>query len=196
MARNRSPPSTPVQEEPPGQGETEHGSDEEETDEKPMSAVKPTMGGLVKQSDGLNVTWTGGEPNRSWTSLVEPNPVTINPTQFRSTRIGTQTKSKCCRTLSTTAKLIRDGDLLTFQKKVLDHLEEHGMDLITFVPSPSGGNNMVSVVTDHGRFSPKQATDLKEDQKKKCDSCDHANMRDAKKFLLASIDPTQHRPHL
>ena len=152
------------------------------------SELTPIMGGVQTLSDTSQAIWTGGKPNRNWTALDEPVPRSINPTQFRPTSITSSTKSQYYRTTGLATKFTRDSDLLTFQKKILGHLEDYGMDTITYLPSPNDDSEMISVIPNHARYTLEQTTNLEKIQSTKYDTYDQANIRDAKKFLLNSID--------
>ena len=80
----------------PGQPDPEsrEEEDEEQTSGAAYTLKRPIMGGIQRQSEEESTPWTGGEPNAEWTGLVEPNPSSIIPTQFRPIKIGSSTKSK------------------------------------------------------------------------------------------------------
>lgn len=170
------------------EGETSPRASEEGEEPQFPSEMIPTMGGKQALSDSSQAIWTGGKPNRTWTALEDPVPSSINPTQFRPTSIGSSTKSQHYRTTGLPTKFSRDSDLLTFQKKVLNHLEDYGLDTITYLPSPTDDSQMISVVPNHARFTLKQTTQVEAVQFLMYDTYDWANIRDAKKFLLNSID--------
>ena len=147
----------------------------------------PIMGGIQKQSDGYWTAWTGGEPNAFWTALLKETPSSINPTQFRPTSIGSSSKARYYRTQGLDDKFTRKSALITFQRKVMEHLEEYGMDSISYLPSPVDSGKMISIISDHGRYTLKQAREAERAQMARYDTYDHNNMKDAKKFLMASI---------
>ena len=122
-----------------------------------------------------------------WTALLKETPSSINPTQFRPTSIGSSSKARYYRTQGLADKFTRKSDLITFQREVMEHLEENGMDSISYLPSPVDPDKMVSIVSDHGRYTLKQAREAEKAQMALYDTYDHNNMKDAKKFLLASI---------
>ena len=148
----------------------------------------PKMGGKHQQPDGKEVVWTGGVPKANWSGLKEPNPKSIHPTQYRPSSIGSSTKSQYYRTTGLTTKFTRKSDLLKFQTKVQEHLEEYGMDTIAYLPSPTDSTEMVSIISNHARYTLKEAKQQEKNQLTKYDLYDHANERDAKKFLMESID--------
>ena len=78
-----------------------------------VAPTAPKMGGVEKQSDDKWIVWTGGKPLADWSGLVEPNPPTTYPTQYRPESIGSSTKSQYYRTMGLTTKFSRKSDLLT-----------------------------------------------------------------------------------
>ena len=170
------------------QQDVDSGRDENTENESTMPDIPtPIMGGLQKQSDGYWTAWTGGKPNSLWTALLKETPSSINPTQFRPTSIGSSSKARYYRTQGLADRFTRKSDLFTFQREVMEHLEEYGMDSITYLPSPTDPDKMISIISDHGRYTLKQARELEKAQIALYDTYDHNNMKDAKKFLLASI---------
>ena len=151
--------------------------------------TKPKMGGVEKQSDSSFTAWTGGQPNPKWLGLKDPTPSTIMATQYRPTSIGSATKGQHYRTLGVEPKFTRKTDLLTFQKKFMDHLKQHGMDTITYLSDPGNVLQTVSVVNQHAQFTLKEAMKSELDnQAGEYDEYDKANSRDAKASLLKSLD--------
>ncbi len=170
---------------------TESEEQEEEKNEGDVNTPTiqaPTMGGLGRQSDGTQIAWTGGEPKSGWTGLVDPMPPSVKPTQYRPTSIGSSTKSQYYRTAGLSAKFSRKSDLQTFQKEVFAHLKKYGMDSITYLPSPTNDGIMITVVSDHARYTLDEATELEEDRKELYDFYDYGNISDAREFLLDSVD--------
>ena len=96
--------------------------------------TKPKFGGLEQVSIDTWVPWTGGKPKADWTELEDINPGMIDPNQYWSTSISSQTKSKHYRTLGLTDKLSKSSNLQLFQKDLMEHMIEHGLDTITYAP--------------------------------------------------------------
>ena len=95
MATTDSPPETPE-----SQQRSQQGQDVDETLEPEQLPtriggafvpVKPMMGGLEEQQEDSWVAWMGGKPKANWTGLVDPDPDTINPPQFRPIAIESST---------------------------------------------------------------------------------------------------------
>lgn len=148
----------------------------------------PTMGGLKQTGEDDYVPWTGGEPSPTWDHLDNSDPTNIQPSQYRPTRVGNAAKSQYYRTTGLEVKCTRTSDILSLQKKVMDHLVTHGMDTITYLPDPHDATSMVSVITEHAKFTTEVADTCEAPQMKKYDEYDHENVRDAKKFLINSLD--------
>lgn len=64
------------------------------------------------------------------------------------------------RTMGITPKFARNSDLLTFQKMVMDHLTQHGMDTITYLVDPVDKSNTVTIVSKHAQFTLKTVSKL------------------------------------
>jgi transposase InsO family protein len=147
------------------------------------------MGGLEQIGSDTHAPWTGGPPNPTWTGLNNPKPTSVEPTQYRPTGIGSAAKSQKYRISGLDTKFAVDDDLMTFQKDILDHMIQHGMDTITYLGDPQEPGKMVSVVTDHSKFNFDSIELLELAQKNNYDKYDKSNVRDAKKFLLSSVNP-------
>ena len=141
----------------------------------PFVPPKPTMGGLKKISDDDWIVWVGGKPSISWVTLAKPNPAAIEATQYRPLSISSSAKAAHYRTTGLKEKFNRNTSILMFQKEVMDHLTSHGMDTITYLPDPSDKTKMVSIITDHDRFTPAAADRTETLQSLKYDQYDHAN---------------------
>lgn len=118
-----------------------------------FQVATPRMGGKQRQSEDTWIAWTGGKPKSDWSELVEPIPNSIQPNQYRPTTVSSSTKSQFYRTAGLTTPFSRKSDLLTFQTEVMEKLEEYGMDTISYLPSPLDPEDMISVITDHSRYT-------------------------------------------
>ena len=150
---------------------------------------KPTMGGLEQIGQEHYATWTGGKPNTMWSALEDPNPPDIEPTQYRPTSVSSAAKQQHYRITGLITKFTKDSNLLTFQRDVTDHLNNYGMDTITYLPNPQDSSMMISILTDHAKFDNTKVASMEEPQASKYDKYDKGNIRDAKKFLMNSLDP-------
>ena len=156
---------------------------------KTFKQAKPTMGGLVEVGTDVWAAWTGGKPKADWSGLDEPNPTSIKPKQYRLASVSAASKSEHYRTQGMTTKFGRKKDLLTFERKLMEHLEENGLDTITYIPDPGDSTNVVSVVSDHGRFNHDEDGIKANDRAKKYfDKYNWENDGDAKKYLMACMD--------
>ena len=111
--------------------------DTTESKDDSFKLVKPKFGGLKKISSRFIVAWTGGKPNSAMTGLNNSNPSYINPKQFRSNDLTAQMKHQSYRVYGLKDKYSRGQDLLVFQRSVQEHLEDHGLDTITYLKDPS-----------------------------------------------------------
>ena len=134
------------------------------------------------------VAWTGGKPKADFTELETTDPETISPNQYRSTFISGGAKSRSYRVKGLETKFGRNSDLQTFEKKVMKHFVQYGLDTITYVSHPSIKATVVFVLTHHGLYTLKdgetRSTLLVENH---YDVYDKANDSDAKEFLLNSV---------
>ena len=165
------------------------GSTGSATTEDPYVPETPKFGGRKLIDADRWAVWTGGKPKADWTELEDPEPVAIAPTQFRPTSVSSQAKSQAYRVAGLETKFSRTSNLQTFQKKVMKHLIAYGLDTVTYTTSPSDVNQVVSVIDNHGLFNLKGGSSTANDIKGcKFDSFGHDNDRDAKEFLLNSVD--------
>ena len=155
----------------------------------PFKPIKPKFGDISEVGTDSWAAWTGGKPKADWSGLEDSNPTAIAATQYRPTSISSQAKSQTYRVQGLTTKFTRTSDLQTFEKKIMKHLISYGLDTITYATNPTDPTKVVSVVDHHALFNLKEGSKTGNDLKKnKFDSYDHANDRDAKEFLLNSVD--------
>ena len=147
---------------------------------------RPKMGGLETIGTSI-IPWTGGKPNYVWSGLENPQG-TILPSMYRPTSISSSAKSRSYRVYGLSNKFSMDSDLLTFQRKMMEHLAEYGMDSISYLRSPRGGNNMVCIISDHPLFTIQEAEAKEGEISHEYDAYDLANIKDSIKFLFNSLD--------
>ena len=155
----------------------------------PFIPLKPKFGGLKKVDAKRWSAWTGGKPKADWTGLEDPDPQSINVTQYRSTSMTSEAKGLKYQIGGLENKLTQTGDLQTFQKKVMKHLVAYGLDTVTYVPNPSSSTEVVSIINQHGLYTLKDGSALgNRIKEREFDSYCHDNDRDAKDFVLNSVD--------
>jgi hypothetical protein len=160
-----------------------------EVAKKTVEVDKPIMGGLVEMPNGLTVAWCGTHPNSEWTGphdSAPPNPA--YPGQFRDTSITAAQKSHSKRIEGLVPKFKASDNRLTFEHKILEHLELHGLFSISCVPNPADTKTMITCVTNHPRLQVKMLPTLMAPQLTKYDTYDVNNDTEAKLFLLNSVD--------
>ena len=118
--------------------------------------------------------------------MVRRHPV--HPGQYRDVQITSAQKSHSKRIQGLTPKFKASDNRLTFEHKILEHLELHGLFSISCVPNPADSNEMISCVTNHPRLHVKKLPELIAPQLLKYDKYDLNNDNEAKLFLLNSID--------
>ena len=116
------------------------------------------MGGIVN-----NKAWTGGKPKADWSGL-DPTAVNAEPhaTQVRATSSKASTNSlKRAEGLfkDNDAKFKHGDDLAYFNAELFVHLQQHGMDTITYRKDETGSGEMYSVISDYPRFTAEIARD-------------------------------------
>ena len=111
----------------------------------------PIMGSLVQIKSDTCAAWMGGIPNLDWTDLKIS---TADPHQV----------SKICPMLDNSGfhewhkglpvKLSKEkGDLFSFQCKLLQHFQDTGMDIITYLKDLGDPTKKVNLLIDHTWFT-------------------------------------------
>ena len=136
----KDPPKTPAPKTPGTGGGGGGGSPPPKISFQPL---KPKFGNVTEIAKDSWATWTGGKPEADWSGSDNPNPSSVEPNQHRSVDIGTQSKSQCYRIKGLDPKFGKNSDLLVFQKDVMQHLKEHGLDTITYLPDPTKKDTLV-----------------------------------------------------
>ena len=166
--------------------------DEDLSTDSDISSFKPKVpkfGGITRVGLDAWAVWTGGKPTVTWLELEDPSPKLISPNQYRPTTITGQAKSQAYRIQGLDAKFTRKSDIHTFQQDVMDHLEDHGMDTISYIVDPTDKTKMVSIVTNHGKYTLGEGTiQGDEDAAVYFDNHDKNNVRDAKRFVYNSCN--------
>ena len=115
---------------------TEQVGDEDLSTDSDVSSFRPKVpkfGGITRVGIDAWAVWTGGKPTVTWLELQDPKPKLISPSQYRPTTITGQAKNQSYRTQGLDVKFGRKSDIHTFQRDVMDHLEDHGMDTILYI---------------------------------------------------------------
>jgi hypothetical protein len=144
----------------------------------------PTKGNLVQSSKDEWNAWTGGRPMPSWVGLENRTATYESPNQLRSTYPSSAQKgcNYCKRGLET--KFSKKNDLTLFQKQLLKHLVDCGMDSIAYIKD----SIMSNVIKEYARFTLSIAQSALEHQAKLYDKYDRENDRASIEFLLDSLD--------
>ena len=159
------------------------------TETSSFKPKKPKFGGLSQVGPDSYAAWTGGKPKADWTELEDPNPADIQPNQFRATSVSTQAKSQAYRRRGLENLFSKEHDVLLFQNDVMNHLEDYGMDTITYIQDPVDGKTLISIVDHYGKFTRETGSEKGDDNKLvHYDSYDLKNVVDAKKFIYNSVD--------
>ena len=158
-----------------------------------FTPVKPKFGGLVKVSDTTTEAWVGGEPLHDWSGLKDPKPTQVSAMQYRPSSVYAQQKTQPFRRAGLKDKFSKGDDLLVFQRKIWKHLKEHGLDTPTYIEDPSAYGQLVSVVSDHGKFTYEDGKAKAKFNLKYFDEYMHSCSKDAIEVLLDSVDDKIHK---
>ena len=158
-----------------------------------ITPITPKMGGIVQLTKDEWAAWTGGKPQAPWSGLDSSAADNYDsPNQLRPASSASSTKGYNLRKEGLTEKFKRVDDLSIFQRKVLAHLSDTGMDTIAYLPDPIEPSQMINIVSDYARYSISTAETAYISQSQLYDKYDVQNNNTACKFLLASLDRELH----
>ena len=146
------------------------------------------MGGLDTIPSGYVVAWTGGKPSHLWRGLQRAPAGPTSPDQYWSSSVGTAQKSRAQCIKGLDPKFKRHDNLQVFRDKVWSHLQDCGLDTISYLPDPAVTTQMISCVKQHEHLKSGEATQTVTAQLARYDAYDKNNDGDAIKFLLNSLD--------
>ena len=131
----------------------------------------------------------GGRPKADWSDIDNIDDRVINNFVVRSLDPVYGQKSAIYRTKGLTNKYSTKDKLSDFQKAVWKHLEENGLDTISYLQDPTDSTSVLSVVTHHARYANdlEKASRLSLLFKSKFDFWDKKNDFEATKFLISSL---------
>ena len=149
------------------------------------------MGGISTSYDGTDTPFTGGVPRRDWTGLVVPTNDHVYPMQLRPVNTSAYIKADASLQLKMTPdpKFNKGSNFVQFTQDIVMELQVRGLDSISYLPHPTDPNGVLSVITDHARYTLDEARVLAEEFKTKWDSFDKINNFYAKKMLISSLHP-------
>ena len=157
--------------------------------------LKPIMGGITFFDSGSSrcaVPWTGGQPNATWTGLLDPPHTCVNPLRTRSTTPKSSSafpaRQAGLHPGEETRRFSRKHDLDHFFKKIKEALVEFGMDTISCRRDPADSTKTVDVLEDCAKLNQKAIKEESAWCVARFDSCDAGNDEQAKKFPLNSLD--------
>ena len=133
-----------------------------------LSAMKPIMGSLVQIKSDTFAAWTGG--------ISQIHPI-LNNSGFCEQSKGLDVKF-----------LKEEGDLFSFQHKLLQHFQDMGMNTITYLKDLGDPTKMVNLLMDHTQFTQAYIKTAIEEQCKLYDSYNHSNDCSACYSLLDTFD--------
>lgn len=124
----------------------------------------------------------------SWVGLEDHTASYESPNQLRSTYPSAAQKGYNYRKKGLELKFSKKDDLALFQKHLLKHLVDCGMDSIAYIEDPADPSIMSNVVKEYARFTLTTAQNAIEHQAKLYDKYDRENDRASIEFLLDSLD--------
>jgi hypothetical protein len=146
------------------------------------------MGALVQASKDEWNAWTGGKPQPSWVGLKDSTATYESPNQLRSMYPSSAQKGYNHRKKGLETKFGKKDDLALFQKQILKHLVDCGMDTIAYIEDPADSSVMSNVIKEYARFTLSIARKAIITQVILYDKYDRENDRAAIAFLLDSLD--------
>jgi Reverse transcriptase (RNA-dependent DNA polymerase)/GAG-pre-integrase domain/Zinc knuckle len=147
----------------------------------------PTMGVTKMSSGGTLDNFVGGKPLYDWSGLDPECIPAISPNKYRG-ESHKNAKDYYYRTKGLDKKIGPKDDLRETCRNVFDHLENFGMDTITYLPDPANAHIMQSVAEKPNMFSKTYVMTQLPKYMKLWDSFDVANDECATKFFLASLN--------
>ena len=82
-------------------------------------------------------------------------------------------------------KFQRNGNRIRYERMIMKHFERYGLDTISYLKGPDG--DMLSIITDHAKFTLEAAEKAEKDQMEfEYDSYDKANVLDAIEYVISS----------
>jgi hypothetical protein len=110
--------------------------------------LEPIMGGLTQTDHDKWCAWTGGIPKLDWTGLEVEATDYDTPNQLRSIyNVKGYNHGKGGLSL----KFNKTNQLVPFKKSIWNHLQENGLDTVTYLPDMR--KVVSSVIYDHSRYT-------------------------------------------
>ena len=137
----------------------------------------------------------GGAPKSDWSGIKDPTTRLISDMCCRPTDRVSGQKATISRQKGLELKYAQGVKVSDFQKKVLDHLKDYGLDTIAYLPDPQAEAStldVLNVISHHARFTGNMEKSIQscKDISMKYDSWDKRHDNEALKFLMNSIDET------
>ena len=149
----------------------------------------PIMGNIIQLSDKEWAAWTGGKPKADWSGLdASAAHEYVSPNQLRPVYASSAQKGYIFRKTGLATKYKKGDDLQVFQKAILRHMVDTGMDTITYLDDPVNSGTMHCILTAHSRYTLDKATQLAKAQVVNYDKYDRTNDRAVSESLLDSFE--------
>ena len=145
------------------------------------------MGGIYQTPDGV-AAWVGGITLHDWSGLTQNSlQADCSPNQTRSYSVAGEQKAFSYRKKGLDPQFKQTDSLEIFQYQVKAHLEEFGLDTISYLPDPVNPTTMICLVDCHSKFTVASAASASSILCPRFDYWDKQNDKTAAKFLLDSF---------
>ena len=150
---------------------------------------KPKHGGLVQTGTDTKVPYTGGKPKVGFGD-IDPTvkfTQTVLPTMQRPLSSSAAKIQYYRMTCLHEEKFNPNGNRIKFERMIMKHFERYGLDTITYLQGPDG--TMMSIITDHAKFTMEEAEKAEKEQfTKHYDLYDKSNVLDAIEYVTSALD--------
>ena len=159
---------------------------------KPANPVMGTTEETYPGSESYYYAF-GGAPKGDWSGIKDPSARLVSDMCCRPTDRVSGQKGTIARQKGLEAKYSQGVKLSDFQKQVMDHLKDFGLDTVSYLPDPQGNSrslDVLSVVSHHARFTGNMEKSIQscKDISTKYDPWDKRHDNEAVKFLMNSLD--------
>ena len=147
----------------------------------------PIMGVVKMSKTGTYNVYVGGKPLSDWSGLDPSSLPSTTPNKYRG-ESHKEAKSYYYRIKGLDTKITPKDDLRETCRNVLFHLENFGLDTISYLQNPANPGVMESVVEKPNMFSKAYVMTQLPIYTSLWDRFDHENDESATKFFLASLN--------
>ncbi len=159
---NLNPPKTPGQQgtpsgsvpPPPPPGVVTSSANVQMTTSSFLIPTAPKMGDIVQITSTKYSAWTGGKPKVYWCGLDDAALMEYeSPHLLHPASVYSQQKVYNTHKVGLLEKIEKGGDVVAVQTNVLKHLQDTGMDAISYLPNPQDPTTMINVIENHSCYT-------------------------------------------